>query len=329
MRVFVFLISLLLASQGISQQKLEGSFPFQSDPSKKFSLYVPSSYDESQPNALMLAFHPYNPAKWSGYSWRNELTDFAEENGLLLVCPDGGSDGSVDDQIDYDFTTALMDSMRLWYNVNEEKIFAIGFSVGGKAMYEYGLANASEFDGFIPIGPAINGTTEVQGLLSNAICKPFYLIHGENDAPSVRYEPIKTALEQNKAEVNSILMAGVGHTISFPNRESILKIAYRWIDTVQCKTKTGISEAAAISHLGIYPSPVSKGLGTVLLELNDAVVNEFRVEVYNIRGGMVYSRAVKGRGENYRLPVSGLERGVYLIKVVSASSVRAGRLVIQ
>src|SRR5690606_15319415 len=135
----------------------------------------------------------------------------------------------------------------------KKKVFAMGFSVGGKAMYEYGLKNAEMFYGFIPIGPAINGTQEVESIISNAVCKPFFLIHGENDAPATRYEPIKAALIQNKAEVNFILMAGVGHTFSFPNRKSILKTAYRWIDTVTCKSSTGISAIKPTESIRIRP----------------------------------------------------------------------------
>ena len=39
-------------------------------------------------------------------------------NNLILVCPDGGTNGNVSDPIDYGFTTELIDSMKTWYNID-------------------------------------------------------------------------------------------------------------------------------------------------------------------------------------------------------------------
>ena len=74
-----------------------------------------------------------------------------------------------------------MESLYRLYGYNTNKVVLMGFSVGGLATYTYGLSHADKFKGFIPIGAAINGTTEIANLAKNAKDKIFYLIHGSED----------------------------------------------------------------------------------------------------------------------------------------------------
>ena len=92
---------------GISnaQQRIDRTIDSQTDPQKKYALYIPSSYDASVPNAAFLALHPWNTSRWNASSWRDTLTHFAETNDLIIIAPDGGPDGQVDDQIDTAFAT--------------------------------------------------------------------------------------------------------------------------------------------------------------------------------------------------------------------------------
>ena len=187
--------------QSFSQIRIDSSFPFQSDPAKKYSLYIPSGYNSNTPHKLMLALHPLNTSRWNGKSWCDTLKQFAETNKLILVSPDGGVDGMIDDAIDTAFTSALLDSIAIWYNINWMKAYAMGFSWGGKTTYTYGLFHSNKLHGFIPIGAAITGVTEVNGLLQNATGKPFYLVHGTLDSPNTRFYPIRDSLINRGAYV--------------------------------------------------------------------------------------------------------------------------------
>lgn len=317
-RKYFFLVLALVSAVNLSaQQSFDASFPFETDPNKKFSLYLPSAYSPGTPNKLMLAFHPLGT---SALVWRNELRDFAEDNDLILVCPDGGTDGRVDDPLDYRFTTALLDSVEKWYNIDEAERFAMGFSVGGKATYEYGLENASYFAGFIPVGAAINGTTGLESHLTNALCKPFYLVHGENDAPGTRYTPIKNALIANKAEVDFILMAGVGHTFSFPNRNSILNTAFRWVDTVQCTTSTGIDQLKKYPAFRLYPTVVSAN-DLLNLEVNLSRPEVITIEIYSMDGKMIYRGSNSYSNGVHPLSVRVLKPGAYLLRISASQSI--------
>ena len=237
MKGFRILLGIILISGAIAAQvRIDSSFAFSSNPAKKYSIYVPSSYSPSSPNEMMVGFHPLNLSRWDAKSWCDTLLKFSETNDLLLICPDGGTNGNISDQIDYDFTEALIDSVKKWYNVDTNRIYTFGFSVGGKAVYEFGLSHADIFGGFMSLGPASSSTS---GIMQNAGRKPFYLLNGSNDSPNTRFYPMIGDLLDHCAYVDSNLLAGIGHTIDFPNRNQILTVAYNWIDSVNLAPKSG------------------------------------------------------------------------------------------
>jgi len=260
MKQIFTLLLLSIFLQVKAQERIDGSFSFQTDPAKKYSIFVPSNYDAATPNKMMLALHPLNTNRWDAISWCDTLIAFADANDLLMICPDGGLDGAVDDAIDTAFTSVILDSMMTWYNVDASKVYAMGFSWGGRTTYSYGLRNPNKFAGYLPIGAAIDGTNQVTGFLQNAADKPFYLVHGGNDSPSVRYTPMLNALNDNGACVESILMSGVGHTIDFPNRNTILTDAFQWIEAQVCGD-VAPSAVVDVEELkgAISPNPVTIG----------------------------------------------------------------------
>ena len=250
MRTFSLFVTLLcFVSSSQSQIRIDSSFAFSTNPAKQYSIYVPSQYNPSVPNAMIVAFHPFNLTRWNSISWCDTLKAFSEANNVITVCPDGGPNGIITDQIDYDFTTALIDSMKVWYNIDDRRIYALGFSVGGQAVYEYGLNNAETFGGFIPVGAAISGTSFVSNVIHNAGGRAFYVIHGSLDATSSRFYPIVNSLLANCALLDSNLMVGIGHTIDFPNRNAILSQAYEWVDSVNVTPRTASFSLAAPANL--------------------------------------------------------------------------------
>ncbi len=215
-----------------AQELITGSYDFQTDPSKDYTLYIPSNYETGTPNDMMVALHPLNTNRWNANSWCDTLKIFAEMNNLLLVCPDGGADGKIDDAIDTAFTTFLIDEVRTMYTINDDQIFAMGFSWGGKTTYTYGLQHADRFAGLMPIGAAIN-SGEVTALVDLSKDENFYVIHGSNDSPNTRFTPIINMVSQNHC-VETKLLPGVGHTIDFENRDAILTEGFQQLKNTPC-----------------------------------------------------------------------------------------------
>ena len=113
-------------------------------------VYVPESYEATQDVPLLLNFHGYG-----GFAANHLLTsDFrrlAEEQTFLLASPPGSVlDGSphwnpsppsatnkstVDD---FGFIESLIDNLSATYRIDEERVYAVGYSNG--AMLAFGLA---------------------------------------------------------------------------------------------------------------------------------------------------------------------------------------------
>jgi polyhydroxybutyrate depolymerase len=109
------------------------------------TLEVPSSYDPATPTPLVLVLHGYytDPDYIEPYL---KMTTFAEDRGVLVIAPDGrlnpggnyfwnASDACCDlydeggDDVAY--LTGLVEDIRAAYNVDPDRIFAIGHSNGG------------------------------------------------------------------------------------------------------------------------------------------------------------------------------------------------------
>ncbi|MGE0567096.1 MAG: T9SS type A sorting domain-containing protein [Bacteroidia bacterium] len=330
-KLFSILSFFLFVTAGFSQLRIDSSFPFQTDPAKKYSLYIPSNYSPSVPHRLMLAFHPYNTSRWDGKSWCDTLKVFAETNGLILVSPDGGVDGKIDDPIDTAFTSALLDSMNVWYNINPMKIYVMGFSWGGKTTYTYGLYHSKRFGGFLPIGAAINGTTEVTGLLQNSTSKPIYIVHGSLDSPTIRFYPIRDSLINRNAIVNYTFMPGVAHTIDFPNRNQILSVAYKWIDSVNCANiASGININSAFnSQIQLYPLPLHKGESLNVNYISPSKTN-VRYFIYASNGKeMTSGTIIANEGKTpISLPTNKFSVGVYIIRFSEQSGETSKKITI-
>ena len=273
--IFAFLL------KGNAQQVIDGNFTVE-NVNKKYSLYIPSDYDANTPHQLMLGLHPLNPSRWDGASWRDTLINFSESNNLIFVSPDGGPDGRIDDPIDTTFTSALLDSIHLWYNINHNEQYIMGFSWGGKTTYTYGLRRTEQFAGYIAIGAAINGTSEISDIISNAEHENFYLVHGSQDAVSTRYTPLLNGLRDNNACVESNLLSGVGHTIDFPNRNQILTNAFEWVKNNNCGTSSTTS-LTKFNFLDVFPNPSNGSF--VINNLSNFNLAQF--EIVDITGAKV------------------------------------------
>ena len=253
-KLFSSLIFTLLALILFSQQRIDGTFAFQNDPAKKYSIFIPANYDPNTPNPVMLGLHPLNTSRWNAKSWCDTLSTFAKDVDLIVICPDGGADGRIDDPIDTAFTTFLLDTMFKLYNVDENAVYVMGFSWGGRTTFTYGLRRADKFAGFMPIGPAINGTSLFNDVLPNAKNKPFFYINGSNDSPNNRFYPVVAALKDNLACVEDTLLAGVGHTIDFPGHVALFTMGYNWLKEVNCGL-TNVKESIHKETL-IWPNPL-------------------------------------------------------------------------
>tara|TARA_B100001057_G_scaffold451197_1_gene493962 strand:+ start:512 stop:1456 length:945 start_codon:yes stop_codon:yes gene_type:complete len=121
---------------------------------RSYVIYIPSSYQEDKPTPLMINFHGFGGIA-SDYAQNigkyNGLNTTADENNFIVVYPQAviGQKGSTywtpgDNGIenikknDVYFTKVLISEIASIYNLDQNRVYAVGFSNGG--MMSYGLA---------------------------------------------------------------------------------------------------------------------------------------------------------------------------------------------
>ncbi len=182
MRTMIILLfaSTLLISQLQSQNN--GSFVFEGQ-TRTYLYYVPNQHTPQNPAPLVLVLHGFTQNAQMIMQYSN-FNHYAEENGFIAVYPNGignawniGPGGSSAN--DKGFLNALIDTLNNQYGIDQERIYACGFSNGG--FMSYRLACEMN-DRFAAIG-------SVAGTMSNDMyddCmpgRPFPVIHihGTND----------------------------------------------------------------------------------------------------------------------------------------------------
>tara|TARA_B100000989_G_C19505478_1_gene456324 strand:- start:784 stop:1647 length:864 start_codon:yes stop_codon:yes gene_type:complete len=118
---------------------------------REYVLFLPSNYNSTTEIPLMFNFHGFggNASEYMTYA---DMRSLAESENFILVypqgsnlggsphwntCPNGGDNKS--DADDFGFIAALVNELSTNYSVDEERIYAAGYSNGG--MMAYGLAN--------------------------------------------------------------------------------------------------------------------------------------------------------------------------------------------
>ena len=117
---------------------------------REFIVYIPSSYDGTQPLPMLLNFHGYGGQAQDFMEW-TDMRSLAESENFILVYPQGSllngdphwncSLPSADNKSsadDFGFVEALIDEISATYSVDTDRVYASGYSNG--AFFAYGLA---------------------------------------------------------------------------------------------------------------------------------------------------------------------------------------------
>lgn len=138
--VFFFLVSSLFSQNFINQTILfDGN-------EREYELYIPSSYSENSLSPLMFNFHGGSDFTYDQIQ-QSDMRYLADENNFILVYPqahpdpnDGGSTNWIHkgdtDHDDIYFIDALISELSAQYQIDLERVYACGYSLGGEFVYE-------------------------------------------------------------------------------------------------------------------------------------------------------------------------------------------------
>jgi len=165
-------------------------------------LYVPESYYSKSKVPLVLNFHGYGGTA-ENYMNTVDMRSLADSNGTILIYPQGlelnnkvqskdedysthwntglpGEEGNKSESDDLGYIDTLISHLKTQYNIDEDKIFACGFSNGAFFSYALGCYMGDKIAG---IG-SVAGTMLMEDI--NKECKPnkpisMINIHGLRD----------------------------------------------------------------------------------------------------------------------------------------------------
>jgi polyhydroxybutyrate depolymerase len=118
---------------------------------REYLIHIPNSYDTTKSVPIVMNFHGLSQSV-SDYINEADMRSLAESDTFILIypqgsylngysqwnaCPIGGDNKS--DVDDFGFVEDLIEEISSQYNVDMERIYAVGYSNGG--MMAYGLAN--------------------------------------------------------------------------------------------------------------------------------------------------------------------------------------------
>ena len=159
---------------------------FRDGETRSYVIYIPSSYQEDKPLPLMINFHGFG-GNASDYAQNigeyNGLNTTANENNFIVVYPQAviGPKGSTywtpgDNRIDnirendIYFTKELISEIASIYNLDQNRVYAVGFSNGGMMSYSLACLGA-DFIAAVGImsGISISGDCETPNISTSII----------------------------------------------------------------------------------------------------------------------------------------------------------------
>jgi polyhydroxybutyrate depolymerase len=146
--------------------------------SRELLIHVPSGYDNTRPVPLVLNFHGATSSAQQQRSLFSQMDSTADAKGFIVVYPQGvgaswnagaccGDAASLDVD-DVGFARALVEYMAARACIDEKRVYATGFSNGGRLSYRLGCEAADVFAAIAPVA----GTKSFPDLSNSPGCQP-------------------------------------------------------------------------------------------------------------------------------------------------------------
>ncbi len=170
---------------------------------RNYLLFVPEDYTPEKKYRLVVDMH-------GGVSRPQQLShaqldqmkffwgDHARAHGYLLALPSGQAGAEWWSPVGVRHVLDIVRTVKRVYNVDDDRVFATGFSDGGSGSFYMALTNPTPFAGFIPLNGHL-AVTQAKGLqvhLANLRNRPLYVVNTEKDSlyPAASVGPIVEAM---------------------------------------------------------------------------------------------------------------------------------------
>lgn len=132
---------------------------------RRYQVHVSSSYDSTTPTPILLAFHGQG-SNSKDMQQALELDELADREGFIVAYLDDltedwaeGCGCAEADNLNVDdpgFSLAVVDMLSGTYNIDDARVFALGFSIGGLFVQRLACEYADEFAGVIAVASTMS-----------------------------------------------------------------------------------------------------------------------------------------------------------------------------
>lgn len=177
-----------------------------------YVVQLPPEYDPYKTYPTIVALHgegttPEGEATWWAGDWTEKGTRHgqATRHGYIVIAPAWAEEN----QKQYEYSASahaavlwtLRDAMRR-FSIDTDRVFLTGYSIGGEAAWDLGLAHPDLWAGVIPI--AMRGDRYIRHYWENSEKVPFYFVGGQLDG---------TWMVDNSQQFNRYIKKGYNSTI--------------------------------------------------------------------------------------------------------------------
>jgi predicted peptidase len=175
-----------------------------------YSIYNPEIKNPSK-KKIIIALHGRNGTVYEFVP--TLLSSFARKENFLIVCP-GSSGIEFYSSCGEKIVLELIEEIKNKFNIDEEKIFILGDSAGGRGASYIGFKNSSIFAGIICIYGTITGDDLIR-LTRESKKIPVFVAHGSEDniIPISESESLAERLDELSFHYQFKVIEGLGHNL--------------------------------------------------------------------------------------------------------------------
>jgi predicted esterase len=209
---------------------------------RPYHLYVPERYDPDQATPVLIHMHggvsrPEMIPEKGMEGYRDWWTEQADEWGFLVVFPLGQNGAEWWTENGAGGVHLILTDLKRGLNVDEDRVFATGFSDGGSGAFYLAMTHPTFFAGFIPLNghPAVaSGASGRQLYPRNMVNRPLYVVNTQDDQlyPAASILPYLEALMKANVAVRFTSYPGIGHNPAYRDEQNPL-IAKFMADTAR------------------------------------------------------------------------------------------------
>ena len=327
---------------------------------RDLEVYVPDDYNENSSYSLVIGFHGQGDSQSNYMNSTNGVKIFATNShygNVIVACPSIGDEESwyYGDE-DFGIIAAIKTKISEDYNINQNKVFAQGFSYGGKSAYLHGLEEANEIAGIIVYSPAFYGVDDLNDNCSTNNCITAH--HDFNFANSSKVYVCTSAgkyYDYPTGEAWITPMASEDQTTDW--QDSFLGLAMVGADKINeyAENHAVFIESTNTNHslppqiiseqcwdfvqqgvltnsknievdkngFNIYPQPSN---GIFNFDFTHIIPSQFSIEIYDIKG-----KKIKNQNINIKrgiIDLTGNSSGVYFVKIIYDNSIFTVKLIL-